>query len=289
MNTDTRILSQVFISFGVEKNNNITNSAALAYAYRCSNLLFQSKRWRVTMTKIKRLIGCVVFLHMFNIQCFAANTSESDSPNAKDTIVKRHTWKELRDLHVVKQKEDRSCGAAALTTLISHYFGEETTEKEILDILQVRIDKATDEEKARKKKNGFSLLDLKYAAKQKGYDAAGFKLTFEQLKQLKAPVIVYVEPFGYHHFAVLRGIAGNRVFLADPSRGNLHLSTGQFKDEYGGVVFALGKDGEENILNYPLALSRPDDYARASLDRLVHGANSLGNYATNLTIRARLR
>ncbi|MEE9424503.1 MAG: C39 family peptidase [Methylococcales bacterium] len=241
------------------------------------------------MIKIKRLIGCVLFLHMVNIQCFSANSSESDSSNAKETIVKRHTWKELRDLHVVKQQEDMSCGAAALTTLMSQYYGEKTTEKEILDILQVRIDKATDEEKARKKKNGFSLLDLKYAAKQKGYDAAGFKLTLEQLKQLKAPVVVYVEPFGYHHFAVLRGIAGDRVFLADPSRGNLRMTTAQFADEYGGVVFALGKDGEENILKYPLALSRRDDYVRPNLDRLVHGANSFGNYATNLTIRARLR
>jgi predicted double-glycine peptidase len=250
---------------------------------------FEVKDGELSMTKIKHLIGCVVFLHMFNIQCFAANSSGSDSPNAKETIVKRHTWKELRDLHVVKQQEDMSCGAAALTTLMSHYYGEKTTEREILDILQVRIDNATDEEKARKKKNGFSLLDLKYAAKQKGYDAAGFNLTIEQLRQLKAPVIVYVEPFGYHHFAVLRGFAGNRVFLADPSRGNMSVTISQFADEYGGVVFALGKDGEENILNYPLALSRPDDYVRPNLGRLVRDANSFGTYATNLTIRARLR
>lgn len=241
------------------------------------------------MIKIKCLIGCVVFLHMINIQCIATDAFGNDSPSDKDTIVKRHTWKELRDKYVVKQQEDMSCGAAALTTLMSQYYGEKTTEKEILDILQVRIDKATDEEKARKKKNGFSLLDLKYAAKEKGYDAAGFKLTLEQLQQLKAPVLVYVEPFGYHHFAVLRGIAGNRVFLADPSRGNLRMTVAQFADEYGGVVFALGKDGEENILKYPLALSRSDDYVRPNLDRLVRGANSFGNYATNLTIRAGLR
>jgi predicted double-glycine peptidase len=241
------------------------------------------------MTNIQCLIGCVVFLHMINIQCFAADSAWNDSSSGKEAIVKRHTWKELRDKYVVRQQEDRSCGAAALTTLMSQYYGEKTTEKEILDILQVRIDKATDVEKARKKKNGFSLLDLKYAAKQKGYDAAGFKLTFEQLRQLKAPVIVYVEPFGYHHFSVLRGIAGNRVFLADPSRGNMSVTISQFADEYGGVVFALGKDGEENILKYPLALSRPDDYVRPNLGRLVRGANSFGNYATNLTIRARLR
>jgi hypothetical protein len=67
------------------------------------------------------------------------------------------------------------------------------------------------------------------------------------------------------------------------------MTVTQFADEYGGVVFALGKDGEENILNYPLALSRRDDYARPSLDRLVNGVSSFQNYTTNLTLRARLR
>jgi predicted double-glycine peptidase len=230
----------------------------------------------------------VVLIGMF-LSSLSHSTGLPASPLPTNTTVKRHTWKELRDQNVVKQQEDMSCGAAALTTLMSLYFGEKTTEKEIIGILQFKIDKATDEERAHKKKNGFSLLDLKYAAQLKGYDAAGFRLTLEQLKQLKAPVVGYVEPFGYHHFAVLRGIAGDRVFLADPSRGNMTLSIAQFADEYGGVVFALGKKGEENILRYPLALSRSDDYVRPDLYRIISGMNSYRDYATNLTLRARLR
>jgi predicted double-glycine peptidase len=172
---------------------------------------------------------------------------------------------------------------------MAHYFGEKISEQEILDVLKVRTDKLTEEERKRKKKSGFSLLDLKYAAHQKGYKAAGFKLTVEQLRQLKAPVIVYVEPFGYHHFAVLRGIAGDLVFLADPSRGNLRMSLAHFKDEYGGIVFALGKAGEENILSYPLALARPDDYVRPDLRRLIYGVNNLRDYTVNLTLRSGVR
>ena len=208
---------------------------------------------------------------------------------AGETGVERHTWIELRDQNVVKQQLDASCGAAALTTLMAHYFGEETLEKEILDILKVRHKNLTEEERSHKKRSGFSLLDLKYAARQKGYDAAGFKLTFEQLKQLSAPVIVFVRPFGYHHFAVLRGIAGDRVFLADPSRGNLRLSAAHFQEEYGGIVFVLGKAGEENIVNYPLALSRPDDYVRPDVLRQIQGINGFRDYSINLTLRARLR
>lgn len=242
------------------------------------------------MIKKGSLLGCVLFMQA---TLFGTSKAEGYTPKfsstPKTTAVKRHTWKELRDQYVVKQKLDASCGAAALTTLLAHYFGEKISEQEILDILKVRTDKLTEEERRRKKKSGFSLLDLKYAAQQKGYKAAGFKLTIEQLRQLKAPVIVYVEPFGYHHFAVLRGIAGDRVFLADPSRGNLRMSIVHFMEEYGGIVFVLGRAGEENILSYPLALSRPDDYVRHDIRRLNLGVNNLRDYTVNLTLRSGIR
>lgn len=242
------------------------------------------------MIKSGQLLGCALILQVTVIGTSGAEGISSKVSNTpKTTSVKRHTWKELRDQHVVKQKLDASCGAAALTTLMAHYFGEKTSEQEILDILKVRTDKLSEEERKRKKKSGFSLLDLKYAAQQKGYKAAGFKLTVEQLRQLAAPVIVYVEPFGYHHFAVLRGIAGDRVFLADPSRGNLRMSIAHFKDEYGGIVFALGKAGEENILSYRLALSRPDDYVRPDSSRLIYSVNRLRDYTVNLTLRSGVR
>ena len=160
-----------------------------------------------------------------------------------------HTLKELRDLHVVKQEKDYSCGAAALATLMIYYYGEQTSEEEILNLLQSRL---SDDEKKSKMVRGFSLLDLKYAAETKGYRAAGFRLSTLQLTQLAAPAIVFVEPLGYKHFAVFRGMDGGRVFLADPSRGNLRMSLDRFLDEWSGVVFVLGKEGEESITQYPL-------------------------------------
>jgi len=162
---------------------------------------------------------------------------------------KLHTLKELRDVHVVKQQKDYSCGAAALATLMIYYFGDKTSEEEILDLLQSRL---SESEKKAKMVRGFSLLDLKYAAETKGYRAAGFRLSTLQLTQLDAPVIVFVEPLGYKHFAVFRGMDGGRVFLADPARGNLRMSLDRFLDEWSGVVFVLGKEGEEAITHYPL-------------------------------------
>ena len=202
-------------------------------------------------------------------------------------VTQRHTLKELRDQNIVKQQLDYSCGAAALATLMTGYFGEKTSEKEILELLSIRLRKLTEEEISHKKLMGFSLLDLKYVAEQKGYRAAGYRLTLDQLRQLVAPVIVFVRPFGYQHFAVLRGMAGDRAFLADPARGNLSMSLARFSDEYGGAVFVLGRSGEEKIITYPLALSWPGDYVRSDPRRIVDAFDDREAFTIDLAMRAR--
>jgi ABC-type bacteriocin/lantibiotic exporter with double-glycine peptidase domain len=100
-------------------------------------------------------------------------------------------------------------------------------------------------------------------------------------------VIVFIEPMGYPHFAVLRGIDRGRVFLADPARGNLRMSISRFVGEWGGIVFVLGKAGEENIATYPLALPR-SEYIQPelrSVDRLWDWQASM----TDLAIRSQRR
>jgi uncharacterized protein len=203
-----------------------------------------------------RCLGCALTLHLLvlGVGSVAAWSTDArgDTPQAP---VMRHTLKELRDRAVVKQRGDYSCGAAALATLLTYYFGEATSEREILDMLMAQL---TKEEQRDKVRRGFSLLDLKSAAQLKGYRAAGFKLTIEQLTQLAAPVIVFVQPMGYKHFAVLRGVDRGRVFLADPARGNLRMSIARFLDEWDGITFVLSKPGEEQITTYPLAVPRPE-------------------------------
>jgi uncharacterized protein len=175
---------------------------------------------------------------------------------AERTTVTRHSLRELRDRYVVKQRLDYSCGAAALATLIRYYFGEPTSEAEILRLMAARL---SPEELRLRETRGFSLLDLKRAAAALGYQAAGFKVTVEDLARLAAPVIVFVQPLDYQHFAVLRGVSGGRVFLADPARGNVRMTVGRFQGEWGGIVFVLGKPGEADIHAHSLSLPRDDD------------------------------
>jgi uncharacterized protein len=172
------------------------------------------------------------------------------------TEVTRHTLKELRDKDVVKQRLDYSCGAAALATLLRYYFNEPIAESRILRIM---ISRLTDDERRLKETRGFSLLDLKRAAEELGYRAAGFELRADDLTRLAAPVIVFIEPLDYKHFAVLRGIFAGRAYLADPARGNVRMTVSRFLGEWKGIVFVVGKPGEEAIGRHPLSVPRADD------------------------------
>jgi predicted double-glycine peptidase len=149
--------------------------------------------------------------------------------------------KALRDENLVKQRLDFSCGAAALATMLRYGFGEAVTEREILTQL---FDLLSDEEKTSVRKTGFSLLHLQRVAQARGYTAQGFRLPPDQLSMLGGPVIVFIRPRGYEHFAVLRGVRDDRVYLADPSRGNIRMPGYAFLDDWlqddgTGIIFVV--------------------------------------------------
>jgi predicted double-glycine peptidase len=152
-----------------------------------------------------------------------------------------HSMRDLRDLNVVKQRYDFSCGAAALATLLRFGFGENVTENQILADL---FDLPSEAEKSERRRTGFSLLDLQRVAQARGYNAQGFRLEASQLPLLGGPVIVFIEPRGYKHFAVLSGVRGDRAYLADPSRGQVRQPAHVFRDSWlqddgRGIIFVV--------------------------------------------------
>jgi predicted double-glycine peptidase len=163
--------------------------------------------------------------------------------------------KDLRDQGLVKQRFDFSCGAAALATILRYGFGESVTERQILEGL---FDLPSEDEKATRRRTGFSLLDLQRVAEARGYNAQGFRLDPEQLPMLGGPVIVFIEPRGYKHFAVLRGVRGDRVYLADPSRGNIRVSAHTFLKGWlqggKGIIFVVEPKTGLPSTTMPLAL-----------------------------------
>ena len=163
------------------------------------------------------------------------------------------SWKDLRDENLVVQRYDYSCGSAALATLMGYGYGRPVGEREILAAVFETL--SGDEETARRDK-GLSLLDLQRVAEARGFRAQGFRIAADQLSALKGPVIVFISPRGYDHFAVLKGVRGDRVYLADPSRGNLREPAYRFLDSWlgddgKGIIFAIQPvgDGDGDTVN----------------------------------------
>jgi predicted double-glycine peptidase len=168
--------------------------------------------------------------------------------------------KDLRDQNLVRQQFDFSCGAAALATILRYGFGEEVTEAQVLAEL---FEQLPDAEQDARREAGFSLLDLQRVAVTRGYNAQGFRLDPDQLAMLGGPVIVFIEPRGYAHFAVLRGVVGDRVYLADPSRGNIRMPLYAFLDDWlqdrgTGIIFAVEPARGLPEGDMPLALGAAD-------------------------------
>ena len=151
------------------------------------------------------------------------------------------SMKTLKVEGLIMQAYDYSCGAAALATLLTYGLGDMVTEKEILDQMLAELSK---DQEARRKKEGLSLLDLQKAAHTRGHKAEGFRIAPQFLSRLGGPVLVYIKPRGYDHFAILKGVQGNRAYISDPSLGNLRMPMYEFLnvwlDENGkGVIFVV--------------------------------------------------
>ncbi len=188
--------------------------------------------------RMKMLVRCLVtFAGLMSAASFAGMLPENvgGSTRIESSVV---SVAGLRDKGLIKQALDYSCGAAALATLLTHQWKDEVSEKMVLKALL----KITPEDVIEKRRSsGLTLLDLQRLALAFGYKAAGLRANIEQLQALKVPVIVYIEPAGYDHFSVLRGIRNGRAYLADPSRGNVSYPLYQFKE-----MWAV--DGNKGVL-----------------------------------------
>lgn len=153
-------------------------------------------------------------------------------PAASSTL----SLKEIREEGVIRQQWDTSCGAAALATVFTYTFNDPVTEREVASGLL----RQTEPMKVRHR-GGFSMLDMKRYAVERGYRGIGFRdMEFEDIRYLDAP-IVPVSFYGYNHYVVYKGLtpAGD-VQLGDPAFGNRTLSREQFEDAWvDGITFVM--------------------------------------------------
>ena len=141
--------------------------------------------------------------------------------------------REARYDNVIPQKYDLSCGAAALATILNYFFEDRVDE---VDIIKHILEHGNAEAI---KNKGFSLLDLKTYAVERGYLADGYHIDFKKLKQLKVPVIILFNSGNYSHFVVLKGIANDNAYIADPAYGNRSMPLQTFEENWNNVIFVV--------------------------------------------------
>jgi predicted double-glycine peptidase len=150
--------------------------------------------------------------------------------------------RELRYKGMVPQKYDFSCGAASMATMLKYLYDVQDVKEE--EIAKEMIEKG-DQKKIREK--GFSLLDMKKYAERHGLQANGYKVKSENLEKLKIPAIVLLTTRGYKHFVILKGIRGQKAYLADPAIGNRSVSLNDFLKSWDGVVFLVYKKMDKEL------------------------------------------
>lgn len=152
------------------------------------------------------------------------------------------SWMELRFTDMIAQKKDYTCGAASLATLLTHHYGLDVSEGDVLAVANVEdgnkvaltaeaeADSVAEAKPDNVKIEGFTYADLARFSAAFGFTAKGIKTDYSTLRNLKRPVIAYLEGDGFNHFVVIRQVTADWIYVADPTWGNRRYVRGRFED-----------------------------------------------------------
>jgi len=174
-----------------------------------------------------------------------AGTAAADTlplPGGASINVTRKSMVDFKFIHVVRQRFDLSCGAAAVATLLTYFYGDQVEERSIIEETLKFGDKAKIE------KDGFSMLELKRYGERRGYVVQGFRITKpDAIGEIKIPFLTLVNNRGYNHFVIVKGVKDGTVFLADSAFGNRSRPLQEFKAEWEPIILVfLSKDKRPN-------------------------------------------
>lgn len=138
----------------------------------------------------------------------------------------------------VPQKQEFTCGAASIATILTYYWQTPTSEATVLDTLKGRY---TEDQIHHISETGLSFDDLIYMAEKIGFLAEGAKVALSQLPNLAGPVIVHLEKGDFKHFVVLRKVGDRVYYVSDPVVGQLSMHADEFEAQYTGNALAVWK------------------------------------------------
>ncbi len=129
--------------------------------------------------------------------------------------------------NIVAQTTDYTCGPAALATLIG-LLGSKSSEMQIMELAGTSMEEGT------------SMLGLKRAAKELGFDVKVKNISAEQLSKRSEMSLAYMKGGeGVDHYVVIKRFENETFFVADPAQGNVRYSFEDFADSYSGKLLYL--------------------------------------------------
>ena len=152
---------------------------------------------------------------------------------------------EIRWDKLTRQGWDISCGAAALSTLLTYHNQRPFSEMAIT----LTILKNGDPELVRQR-GGFSLFDLKRFVNAIGLQGLGYgEMTVDDLDTFSIPAILPIRIKDFDHFVIFRQRLGDHVLLGDPAFGNISFPIQRFEKMWKSrIAFYVVTEQEQKIL-----------------------------------------
>lgn len=170
------------------------------------------------MTNVLRANWLLIVTLLLGLGGCAASRLDSAANSLAQPRKPFVSWVEKRNQQVIMQEYDYSCGASALATILTYYYGMAVSEQQVIEAVG--------------KDAWLSLADIQQVLPHYGFKGIGLALSYEELQKLKMPAILYLEGRGGKHFAVLRGIDDKVVWVADPNNGNVRYPVDRFRGRW---------------------------------------------------------
>lgn len=172
------------------------------------------------------------------VLCATLPARAEETPKQESSVRRPRSYITRKFDGVIGQTADFTCGAASVATILTYYWGRQTTEIEVLDIIRSRY---TDAQWKSREGNGVSFDDLIFAAGKLGFEAAGAELSIDDLPKLAAPVILHLDKGKFQHFSVLRKAASDVFYMADSIVGQIVMTQSDLRSQYTGKALAIAK------------------------------------------------
>ena len=127
--------------------------------------------------------------------------------------------------YVIRQEEEKDCGASCLASIVKYYNG-------YVPLEIIRNDTLTDN-------NGTNFYNIKMAAIKYGFDVMGYNN-----EQIIPPYIVQTRINDCYHFMVVYKITDKYVIVMDPGKGIIKYSKNDYNKIFTGYMLKLIPDGK---------------------------------------------